>query len=71
MRERLTNKQLSVFCFTQSYFRDNDQIPPARLVSEYVGCGDRTAGYHHLRTLEKKGYLERNTAGGYRFKRSE
>ena len=69
MKQRLTNKQLSVYCFSQDYFKENDQIPTADAVTIHIGAKDRTAGYHHLRQLERKGYLERNAAGWFRFTR--
>ena len=69
MKERLTDKQLSVFCFMQGFFKDNDQLPPNQLIADHVGSKERSTGSHFLSTLARKGYLERNAAGGYRFKR--
>jgi SOS-response transcriptional repressor LexA len=69
MKERLTNKQLSIFCFMQEFFKDNDQLPSAMLIAQHVGATTQESGWHHRRTLAKKGYIEKNAAGGYRFKR--
>jgi hypothetical protein len=74
MRKPLTNTQLSVFCFMQEYFRKNDRLPPTAAVSAHLGDSAseksaRSNGSYHYNTLAAKGYLERNEAGGYRFKR--
>jgi hypothetical protein len=74
MKQRLTNTQLSVFCFMQEYFKENDRLPPTAAISAHLGdsASEKSAranGSYHYSTLEAKGYLERNAAGGYRFKR--
>lgn len=74
MKARLTDKQLSVFCYMQEFFKENDQLPPTAMVSDHLKIkGDKSSarsnGSYHYATLAAKGYLERNAAGGYRFKR--
>lgn len=69
MKERLTDKQLDAYCFMQSFFKENDQLPPALNVAGHFGHESHRAGYYHFKVLEAKGYLEKNAAGGYRFKR--
>jgi sulfur relay (sulfurtransferase) DsrC/TusE family protein len=71
MKERLTDKQLTVLCFVQDFFRENDQLPPMRTLAQYLGTSERASGYYHYQVLEQKGYIERNAVGKYRFKRAE
>jgi sulfur relay (sulfurtransferase) DsrC/TusE family protein len=69
MKQRLTNKQLDVYCYMQDFFKENDQLPSASLIVKHIGSADRTGGNYHFKALTAKGYLEKNAAGGYRFKR--
>lgn len=69
MKQRLTNKQLAVFCYLQEFFRENDQLPPTQFIADRVGAKNRSSGTTLCQALASKGYLERNEAGGYRFAR--
>lgn len=77
MKERLTDKQLAAICFMREFLKENDQMPPPAMVSAHLRtkaseaseASSRINGHYHYNTLAAKGYLERNAAGGYRFKR--
>jgi hypothetical protein len=70
MKQKLTNNQLGVLCFLRDYFRENDQIPPAEVISfSYLGAKTHNAGFESLKALAKKGYIERNANGKFRFTR--
>lgn len=71
MKERLTNKQLAVYCFMQDFFRENDMLPTGDIVSKHLGATSSNTGWVHYRNLAKKGYIELNAAGKYRFKREQ
>lgn len=71
MKGRLTNRQLELLVFAREFFKENDQLPTVRALSEHYGL---SATYSDgprrcLKALEEKGYIERNKAGGYRFAR--
>ena len=70
MKERLTDKQLAVLCFAQEFFKENDMLPTAKAVADHFGAASLNAPWVHMRTLEQKGYLEKNAVGKYRFARS-
>lgn len=69
MKKHLTNKQLAVYCFLKDYFSANDQLPSGDAVSQFIGATTHNAGFQHMKILEKKGWIERNAAGKYRFSR--
>ena len=68
MRETLTDRQLEVLVFMQEFFRENDQLPPQKVIGERFGKTS-VAGEHFQRVLSDKGYIELNQVGKYRFVR--
>ena len=68
MKEKLTDRQLEVFVFMQEFFRENDQLPPQKVIGERFGKTS-VAGEHFQRVLSDKGYIEINKVGKYRFAR--
>lgn len=57
----LTEKQREVFIAMLKFYVAEDQLPPARMIREYVDDGNRgQAGNYHIDALERKGYIERN-----------
>lgn len=68
MKSPLTDRELEVFVYARDFHRENDQIPPQAAVGRHFDCAQSTAAYW-LHQLEKKGYLEKNVVGKYRFAR--
>lgn len=69
MKGKLTDKQLEVFLFMRDFFRENDMLPTQKALGEWLGLKDDNAGAYYQRNLERKGYIERNAVGKYRFAR--
>jgi hypothetical protein len=67
-RGRLTDKQLAVFVFMHDFFRENDMLPPQIAIDTHFGA---QGAWRTQRSLERKGYIERNAVGKYRFVRDE
>lgn len=64
----LTDRQSEVLEFCRSFFRENDQLPPMlTIAAEFQFCNN--AAQDHVKALVKKGYLEKNSVGKYRFSR--
>lgn len=62
----MSHRQSQVFTFMVEFFAANDQLPPNTEVSEYLGTAQNNA-YEIAIALEKKGYIERNAVGKFRF----
>lgn len=63
----LTKTQEEVLAFLWSFYRCEDQLPPALLVADYFQYRSKTAVNCVQQALERKGYIEKNTVGKYRF----
>ena len=69
MTAELTSKQADVLAFLRFFLELNDQLPPASwLRANFVWASDNAAATY-LATLAKKGYIEHNAVGKYRFAR--
>lgn len=66
----LTAKQAEVLAFMRGFFAENDQLPPARVIRERFGWASDNAAADFVAALMRKGHLERNAIGRYRFTRS-
>lgn len=69
MKRSLTDRQLAVLVFMKEFFRENDQLPTAPVISQHLGLKSSTCGARFCARLEQRGYIERNAAGWYRFTR--
>ncbi len=65
----LTKIQEMVLYYCRTFFEENDQLPPYRLIKECFGWKSVNAVKDVMRILEKKGYVEKNEANRYKFKR--
>ena len=70
MKTELTPKQAEVLGFMREFFTENDQLPPARVMRERFGWASDNAAADFVAALMRKGRLERNAIGRYRFTRS-
>jgi SOS-response transcriptional repressor LexA len=61
--------QSMVLGFMREFFAENDQLPPARAICARFNWDSSNNASHYQRQLLKKGYLEVNSVGKYRFKR--
>lgn len=70
MSAALTPKQADVLAFMREFFAENDQLPAGPEIARHFGFRSPNAGFEYLVALEKKGCIERNAVGRYRFTRS-
>lgn len=53
--------------FLRSFYAMNDQLPPARVIADHFGWTSANAAYEHLEGLRRRGFLERNAVGKWKF----
>ena len=70
MSAGLTLKQADVLAFMREFFEANDQLPPASALRARFGWSSDNAAATYLSTLAKKGCIEHNAVGKYRFTRN-
>jgi DNA-binding IclR family transcriptional regulator len=68
-RQPLTDKQLAVYVFMKDYFRENDELPPMGAIVRQFGLTANSTASGLQQQLVRKGYIEKNAAGRYRFVR--
>jgi SOS-response transcriptional repressor LexA len=61
--------QVMVLGYMREFFAENDQLPPAQVISNRFGWNSVANARWHVRKLERHGYIEPNATGKYRFKR--
>jgi len=66
----LTNLQSHVFDFMREFFRKNDQLPPVDYIANEFGRYPNQI-HEMLISFQKKGLIERNVVGKWRFTRSQ
>jgi SOS-response transcriptional repressor LexA len=66
---QLTLTQQSVLGFMRQFFGDNDQLPPMHAIAKQFGWVSANAAHEICAQLVRKGYIERNSVGKYRFVR--
>lgn len=66
---QMTKLQAEVHEFMRVFLRDNDQMPPARVIQQHFGWASQHSAECHLAALERKGFLERNAVGKFKFAR--
>jgi SOS-response transcriptional repressor LexA len=62
-----SKRQGEVLRYLAEFYARNDQLPPLDTVCAHFGWRSWNAAMDHVRALERKGYLERNDVGKYRF----
>lgn len=63
----LTDKQAAVLAYCGQFFAANDQIPPRHFVANHFGWSSYNAAAEAMEVLGRKGYIERNANGKWRF----
>jgi SOS-response transcriptional repressor LexA len=63
----MTQRQHCVLAFLRSFYEANDQLPPMHVVSAHFGWGSANSAQEHVEALARRGLLERNTVGKWRF----
>ena len=67
----LTTRQREVLDYMRAFLVDNDQLPPVHAIAHHFGFKSDNSAKEHVAALEKKGAIERNAVGKYRFARTQ
>jgi DNA-binding transcriptional regulator YhcF (GntR family) len=55
----------------RQFFGDNDQLPPMHAIAKQFGWVSANAAHEICEQLVRKGYIEKNAVGKYRFVRNK
>jgi SOS-response transcriptional repressor LexA len=66
----LTTQQQHVLNYLHVFFGMNDALPSAMTIASAFGYASGNAASELLLKLARKGYIEKNEVGGYRFTRT-
>ena len=64
-------QMLLVYDFMREFFRENDQLPPCRVIADKFGFASLNAAQTHLDSLARRGLIEKNAVGKWRFARGQ
>jgi SOS-response transcriptional repressor LexA len=67
MTAPLTPIQARVLAFMQQFFLANDQVPSNEMIADHFGWGSANSAHCHVQSLAKRGLLERNSVGRWKF----
>lgn len=70
MSTALTEKQAAVLEYLREFQAANDNMPTDRTIAKRFGWASVNSAFEQLRALERKGCIERNAQGGWRFTRA-
>lgn len=62
---------LRVYDFMREFFRENDQLPPCHVIADKFGFASCNAAQAHLDSLARRGLIEKNAVGKWRFTRAK
>lgn len=68
-KTQLTPKQHAVLDFMREFFRENDQLPPTKVISSHFGWKSANSAQLHVEQLVRLRRLEANAVGKLRFVR--
>lgn len=66
MSEALTKRQQEVYDYLRKEFRECGVVPSSRDIQRHFNFASQTAAMNHLRSLEKKGVIQRNEHKGHK-----
>lgn len=69
-RQPLSDQQQHVMNYLQVFFRMNDALPSAKTIANAFGHASANAASEIMLKLARKGWIEKNEVGGYRFTRT-
>lgn len=69
--KQLTKQQHKVYVFLDKFFKLNDQLPTLQAICDEFGFNSPNGAYEHLRALETKGLIEKNSVNKWRFTRTK
>lgn len=69
MSTDLTEKQAALLAYMREFEAANDNMPTIQTIAAHFGWASTNSAFEQMRALEKKGRIERNEQGGWRFVR--
>ncbi len=66
----LTPTQMAVVGYLRQFLAEQDQLPPTTSIAKHFGWASPNAAHDVMRALEKRGVIEKNAVGRYRFARA-
>lgn len=66
----LTDRQVQVLIFCRDFLSRNDEFPPMWAISKHFGWKSANAAQAHVDALARRGVVERNEIGNWRFSRA-
>lgn len=69
MKKMLTDRELDVLVYMKEFFRSEDMLPTLDMIAQHSGYTAPSGALNLCRSLQKKGYIERNQLGKWRFAR--
>lgn len=67
----LTSVQKMVLEFLRQFHADNDQLPPAQVISDKFGWASSNSAMEMCKRLESAGEIKRNALGKWMFVRKQ
>jgi SOS-response transcriptional repressor LexA len=68
---KITKTEQEILDFMRSYFLENDQLPSCAAICKRFGYSSDNAAHQALMSLMRKGQIERNACGKFRFTRTQ
>ena len=69
MKMPLTDKQAAALEFRRAFAAENDNMPTGGTIAKHFGWASFNNAFEVLQALKRKGYIERNAQGTWRFTR--
>jgi SOS-response transcriptional repressor LexA len=63
----MTDRQKALLGFLRAFYEANDQLPPTQVIAGNFGWASTNSAQEHLVALWRRGYLERNAVGKWKF----
>ena len=63
----ITDKQLKVLAYMQAFFARNDQLPTMHALCDKFKWTSLNSAFEHCAALERRGLIERNAVGKFKF----
>ena len=66
-RRALSYQQRRLLAFCDLFLTQEDQMPTGQAIAAYFGWASQNAAYEAMASLERRGLIERNSLGKWRF----
>jgi Mn-dependent DtxR family transcriptional regulator len=66
-RKALSFQQRRLLAFCDLFLTQEDQMPTGKAIADHFGWASQNAAYEAMASLERRGLIERNSLGKWRF----